>query len=75
MKLALKRPVQILIFGAGGTGGYVIPHLYRIAFASDRKCRITELFLFAGCLLKRVFHHQENTNMTKVYLRALNMLI
>ena len=40
MKLALKRPVQILIIGAGGTGGYVIPHLYRIAFASDRKCRI-----------------------------------
>lgn len=40
MKLALKKPVQILIIGAGGTGGYVIPHLYRIAFASDRKCRI-----------------------------------
>ncbi|MBO5020838.1 MAG: ThiF family adenylyltransferase [Clostridia bacterium] len=40
MKLALDRPVQIVIIGAGGTGGYVIPHLYRIAYASNRKCRI-----------------------------------
>lgn len=40
MRLALDRPVKILIIGAGGTGGYVIPHLYRIAFASNRKCRI-----------------------------------
>lgn len=40
MKLALDRPVRILIIGAGGTGGYVIPHLYRIAFASKHKCRI-----------------------------------
>jgi len=40
MKLALERPVKILIIGAGGTGGYVIPHLYRIAFASKRKCSI-----------------------------------
>lgn len=40
MKLSLKRPVQILIIGAGGTGGYVIPQLYRIAYASKRNCRI-----------------------------------
>lgn len=40
MKLAKDRPVKIVIIGAGGTGGYVIPHLYRIAFASERKCRI-----------------------------------
>lgn len=40
MKLALDRPVTIVIIGAGGTGGYVIPHLYRIAFASKRLCRI-----------------------------------
>lgn len=40
MKLSLKRPVRIVILGAGGTGGYVIPHLYRIAYASGRKCRI-----------------------------------
>ena len=40
MKLALNRPVQVLIIGAGGTGGYVIPHLYRIAFASNRPCSV-----------------------------------
>lgn len=40
MKLSLKRPVRIVILGAGGTGGYVIPHLYRIAYASGRKCRV-----------------------------------
>ena len=40
MKLAKNRPVKIVIIGAGGTGGYVIPHLYRIAYASGRLCRI-----------------------------------
>lgn len=40
MKLSIERPVQILIIGAGGTGGYVIPQLYRIAYASKRKCRV-----------------------------------
>ena len=29
-----------LIIGAGGTGGYVIPHLYRISFAAERSMRI-----------------------------------
>ena len=40
MKLAKDRPVKIVILGAGGTGGYIIPHLYRIAFSSGRKCRV-----------------------------------
>ncbi len=40
MKLALDRPIKILIIGAGGTGGYVIPQLYRIAYSSKRPCRI-----------------------------------
>lgn len=40
MKLAKNRPVTIVIIGAGGTGGYVIPHLYRIAFSSEHHCRI-----------------------------------
>lgn len=40
MKLAKNRPVKIVIIGAGGTGGYVIPHLYRIAFASEHRCRV-----------------------------------
>lgn len=40
MKLARNRPVKIVIIGAGGTGGYVIPHLYRIALASAHPCRV-----------------------------------
>ena len=40
MKLSKNRPVVILIIGAGGTGGYIIPHLYRIAHTSQRKCRV-----------------------------------
>lgn len=40
MKLNRERPVTIVVLGAGGTGGYVIPHLYRIAYASGRKCRV-----------------------------------
>lgn len=40
MKLALNRPVKIVIIGAGGTGGNVIPHLYRIAFSSKRPCKV-----------------------------------
>ncbi len=40
MRLASNRPVRILVIGAGGTGGYVIPQLYRIAYSSYRKCRI-----------------------------------
>ena len=40
MRLAKNRPVIIVILGAGGTGGYVIPHLYRIAFTSQHPCRI-----------------------------------
>lgn len=40
MRLAADRPVKIILLGAGGTGGYVIPHLYRIAFTSNRPCRV-----------------------------------
>lgn len=40
MRLAKDRPVKIIILGAGGTGGYIIPHLYRIAYASQRPIQI-----------------------------------
>ncbi len=40
MRLSTDIPVKIIIIGAGGTGGYVIPHLYRIAYASGRQCRV-----------------------------------
>ena len=34
MKYPKTAPVKVIIIGAGGTGGYVIPHLYRISFAA-----------------------------------------
>lgn len=40
MKFAQHSPVKIIVLGAGGTGGYVIPHLYRLAFATRRPTRI-----------------------------------
>lgn len=40
MKYSATAPVKIIVIGAGGTGGYVIPHLYRIGFASNRYIRI-----------------------------------
>lgn len=41
MKYSKSAPVKIVVLGAGGTGGYLIPHLYRIAFAdSERTYRI-----------------------------------
>jgi len=40
MRFSKNAPVKIVIIGAGGTGGYVIPHLYRICFASGRLTRV-----------------------------------
>lgn len=40
MKYSKTAPVKVVIIGAGGTGGYVIPHLYRIGFAAGRPMRI-----------------------------------
>jgi PRTRC genetic system ThiF family protein len=40
MKFTKEIPVKIVVIGAGGTGGYVIPHLYRICFASQRPTRV-----------------------------------
>ena len=40
MKYSKDTPVKIVVLGCGGTGGYVIPHLYRICFASGRPTQI-----------------------------------
>lgn len=40
MRFSKIAPVKIIVIGAGGTGGYIIPHLYRIAFATRRNIRI-----------------------------------
>ena len=40
MNFSLCRPVKILLLGAGGTGGYVAPHLYRLMHTLNRPVRI-----------------------------------
>ena len=40
MRLSLDKPMKITILGAGGTGGYAIPHLYRILYALERPVKI-----------------------------------
>ena len=39
MKFAENRPVKIVLLGAGGTGGHIAPHLYRLLYALDRPVR------------------------------------
>ncbi len=39
MKFSLKRPVKIVMLGAGGTGGHIAPHLYRLLYSLDRPVR------------------------------------
>lgn len=36
MIFSKKRPVKIVMLGAGGTGGHIAPHLYRLLYALDR---------------------------------------
>jgi len=40
MKFALNKPVKIVILGAGGTGGHVAPHLYRLLHTLDRYTKV-----------------------------------
>ncbi len=39
MKFSQSRPVKIVMLGAGGTGGHIAPHLYRLLYALDRPVR------------------------------------
>ena len=39
MKFSMERPVKIVILGAGGTGGHIAPHLYRLLYSLDRPVR------------------------------------
>lgn len=36
MKFSKTRPVKIVQLGAGGTGGHIAPHLYRLLYSLDR---------------------------------------
>ena len=40
VRFAQNRPVKIVMLGAGGTGGHIAPHLYRLLYAlGQRECR------------------------------------
>lgn len=39
MKFSKVRPVKVVMLGAGGTGGHIAPHLYRLLYALDRPVR------------------------------------
>ncbi len=39
MKFSKTRPVKIVQLGAGGTGGHIAPHLYRLLYALERPAR------------------------------------
>lgn len=39
MKLPTDTPVKIVMLGAGGTGGHIAPHIYRLLYALDRPSR------------------------------------
>jgi len=40
MKFALDKPVKIIMLGAGGTGGHIAPHLYRLLHTLVRPVKI-----------------------------------
>ncbi len=39
MKFDMEKPVKIVMLGAGGTGGHIAPHIYRLLYALDRPAR------------------------------------
>lgn len=39
MKIPTDAPVKIVMLGAGGTGGHIAPHIYRLLYALDRPSR------------------------------------
>lgn len=40
MKFTLNKPVKIVMLGAGGTGGHIAPHLYRLLHALERPVEV-----------------------------------
>lgn len=40
MRFALNKPVKIVMLGAGGTGGHIAPHLYRLLHALNRPVEV-----------------------------------
>ena len=39
MKFDMERPVKLVMLGAGGTGGHIAPHIYRLLYSLARPAR------------------------------------
>jgi tRNA A37 threonylcarbamoyladenosine dehydratase len=39
MKYPTDIPVKVIQLGAGGTGGHIVPHIYRLLYSLDRPAR------------------------------------
>lgn len=61
MKFPTDRPVKVVMLGAGGTGGYVAPYVFRLLHMLDRPARfvvcdgdilmqVHQKFLFVRCI-------------------------
>jgi len=40
MRFSLRKPVKIIMLGAGGTGGHIAPHLYRLLHTLERPTKV-----------------------------------
>jgi len=40
MRFSLNKPVKVVMLGAGGTGGHIAPHLYRLLHTLDRSVKV-----------------------------------
>ena len=40
MRFASNRPAKVILIGAGGTGGHIAPHLYRLLHALERPVEV-----------------------------------
>jgi len=40
MRFAPDKPVKIVMLGAGGTGGYIAPHIYRLLYTLSRPVKV-----------------------------------
>ena len=41
MKFPTDRPVKVVMLGAGGTGGYVAPYVFRLLHMLDRPAPVS----------------------------------
>ena len=50
MKFDTERPVKIVMLGAGGTGGHIAPHIYRLLYSLPR---LTRFIICDGDIVER----------------------